>query len=299
MVGLFKFGVIVDGSINTYMTTYKSPLVSCIHCREIKSAKGIFTHYLISHTTDGKQQNTKQLQESAHLGGAYQIKQKLNNITQYNTSPNQCQYCQTNLDYEIRHNKFCSQSCSGYYSNKMMSPEKQQSRILAKTGQIPWNKGCQKYCKISFCVICNNLIKNKYIKTCSATCKSVLLSNNITERIILNKRSNFRRDKRSYMEESFEQWLSLHNITDFIPEHSIRNHITNRWYFVDFYFPKLNLIVELDGKQHLVPKHIAADILRDEYITTNTKNTIFRISYDEYKNGVKISDLLKLLVPAR
>ena len=65
---------------------------------------------------------------------------------------------------------------------------------------------------------------------------------------------------------------------------------------MDFYFPEINLIVELDGKQHEKPKHKEADKLRDEYITTNLNLNVFRISYDEYQTGTKINELLKLLV---
>lgn len=81
-------------------------------------------------------------------------------------------------------------------------------------------------------------------------------------------------------------------------EYTIRNHITQKWYFVDFYFPEINLIVELDGKQHEKPKHKEADRLRDEYITTHLNLDVFRISYDEYQAGTKITELLKLLVGA-
>ena len=160
------------------MTTYKSPPVSCIYCKEVKSAKGIFTHYLISHTIEGKQKNTEKLNKASYLGGATQIHQRLNNITKYNTAPKQCQHCQTNLDYDSRYNKFCSHSCSASASvgKKSIKPRK----ISSLKGQ----KKPQTVCKISFCAVCNSLIKNKYVKTCSAECKSKLLSDKIIERII-------------------------------------------------------------------------------------------------------------------
>ena len=34
---------------------YNSPLVSCIVCREIKSAKGIFSHFMGTHTIAGNE----------------------------------------------------------------------------------------------------------------------------------------------------------------------------------------------------------------------------------------------------
>jgi hypothetical protein len=33
---------------------YLSPLVSCLECREIKSSKGIFSHFIAAHTEAGK-----------------------------------------------------------------------------------------------------------------------------------------------------------------------------------------------------------------------------------------------------
>ena len=40
-------------------------------------------------------------------------------------------------------------------------------------------------------------------------------------------------------------------------QHNIDNYI------VDFYIPKKKIVIELDGVQHLMPKHIEADLKRD------------------------------------
>ena len=45
-------------------------------------------------------------------------------------------------------------------------------------------------------------------------------------------------------------------------QHNIDNFI------VDFYIPKKKIVIELDGVQHLVPKHIEADLERDEILAT-------------------------------
>ena len=37
-------------------------------------------------------------------------------------------------------------------------------------------------------------------------------------------------------------------------------------YIVDFYAPKANLVVEVDGSQHLDREHTAADLRRDAYL---------------------------------
>lgn len=71
--------------------------------------------------------------------------------------------------------KFCGHSCSATFNNTHRT-------TLFKTGP---KKGFiseysklkyPKYSKISFCTICNTLMKNKTSKTCSAPCKSKLLS---------------------------------------------------------------------------------------------------------------------------
>ncbi len=38
-------------------------------------------------------------------------------------------------------------------------------------------------------------------------------------------------------------------------------------YIVDFYAPKMKLVVEVDGSQHLEEKHLEEDKRRDAYLT--------------------------------
>lgn len=118
------------------------------------------------------------------------------------------------------------------------------------------------------------------------------------ERIKASRRTNYQRGKPSYLEKSFVEWLREKQITfNYIPEYTIKNHLTGKWYFVDFYFPDIKLVVELDGRQHEKPKHQQADKIRDQYIKEHKSLEVFRISYDEYQQGIKINSLLKLLVP--
>lgn len=283
------------------MPNYTTYPCSCIICKQPKTSKGIHSHYLIAHTEEGKERNRKNLLAGGLLGSkiAKQNAQKIQN--QYLENPNKCKYCDINLTYEKRYNKFCSTSCSARFYNRdrkgVSLDESVKQKISDRVRMFNKNNPYPKYSKISFCCVCNTVIQNKIVKTCSPKCKSVLLSTNMTERIKQNRRSNYRRDKRSYLEESFETWLLDNNISlKYETEYTIRNHITQQWYFVDFYFPEINLIVELDGKQHEKPKHKESDKLRDEYITTNLNLTVFRISYDEYQSGSKINLLLQLLV---
>ena len=280
------------------MPNYTTFQCSCIVCKQPKTSKGIHSHYLIAHTVEGKTQNRKNRLAGGLLGAeiAKQNAQQIQN--QYLDNPSKCKQCNINLVYNQRHNKFCSTSCSASYYNKDRKgvaldtavKQKISSSVQKFNNENPYPQ----YSKISFCCVCNSIIKNKIVKTCSSKCKSILLSNNMIERIKQNRRSNYRRDKKSYLEESFETWLVDNSISlKYEPEYTIKNHITQKWYFVDFYFPKINLIVELDGKQHEKPKHKEADKLRDEYITTHLNINVFRISYNEYQAGTKINQLLK------
>jgi very-short-patch-repair endonuclease len=281
------------------MSNYTTFPCSCIVCKQPKTSKGIHSHYLIAHTEEGKLRNRKNRIAGGLLGTEI-AKQKAQQIqNQYLENPNKCKQCDTSLTYEQRHNKFCSTSCSASFYNKdrkgVAISELVKQKISASVQKFNNENPYLQYSKISFCCVCNSVIQNKIVKTCSPECKSALLSNNMSDRIKQNRRSNYRRDKRSYLEESFETWLLDNNISlKYETEYTIKNHITQKWYFVDFYFPEINLIVELDGKQHEKPKHKEADKLRDEYITTNLNLNVFRISYDEYQAGSKVNQLLKL-----
>lgn len=222
---------------------------------------------------------------------------------QYLKNPSKCDFCQTLLPYPKRTNKFCSRSCSAKFFNtdrKNVPLSKVTKQKISKGVKIvsTQNPYLPKYCKVSFCVICNSVIRNKHLQSCSKNCTKELISSKIIERIKTNRRSNYQRGKMSYLEESFIKWLQSNNIDlKYISEYTIKNHITNKWYFVDFYFPDINLVVELDGKQHEKPKHKEADILRDEYIQRYLNIQVFRISHDEYQKGIKIQSLLEMLVP--
>jgi len=288
-----EFTPLVTYLINNYMANKTSLLCSCIVCKKEKSSKGIFTHFMIAHTTEGQENHKLKQKNAVQKATEYWHNKKDSNIQQYNKNPFLCQKCGSELTYEARHNKFCGHSCAAIVSNA--NADRTSFKPGPKKGFTP--KNYAPYTKIKQCVICNKFHPNPG-KTCSAECRCKLLSNGMIERIKTNKRSNYRRDKKSYLERSFEDWLVKNNISlKYEDEYTIKNHITKKWYFVDFYFPEINLIVELDGKQHEKPKHKEKDKIRDEYITTHLGIEIFRISYDEYQSGIKVQELKLKLVP--
>lgn len=69
----------------------------------------------------------------------------------------------------------------------------------------------------------------------------------------------------------------LHGLLEFSRQYQV--HVNRRTFFGDFYFRKANLIVEIDGAQHLDPKHAARDAKRTELIGL-TGIRVRRISND-------------------
>jgi hypothetical protein len=97
---------------------YTSPLCSCIICKQIKSAKGIHSHYITAHTSDGNSRVRSTLEQHAYTR-ITNIKHKVSMQHQlYLHTPNYCKNCNTTLRYKDRKNKFCSKSCAASFSNK-------------------------------------------------------------------------------------------------------------------------------------------------------------------------------------
>jgi hypothetical protein len=94
--------------------------------------------------------------EAGKLGAAaskeFIEKVKLERVLQYNKDPNLCQYCQRELSYEKRRNKYCSRSCSAKVNN---------------SGINRWKNST----KLKNCSICNaSLVGKSGKKYCSREC---------------------------------------------------------------------------------------------------------------------------------
>lgn len=89
----------------------ESSLCSCIYCKEVRSSKGIFTHVDRSHLGASKY--------STGYNGKYEIlaARHQDKITEYLNNPNRCIQCNIGIEYNKRHNKLCSTSCSAIYNN--------------------------------------------------------------------------------------------------------------------------------------------------------------------------------------
>ena len=80
-------------------------------------------------------------------------------------------------------------------------------------------------------------------------------------------------------------------------QHNIENYI------VDFYIAEKKIVIEVDGRQHLLPQHLEADAQRDNalskwnitvlrYSNDSIQNNFSEVTADILKNiGLKFSDL--------
>lgn len=178
--------------------------------------------------------------------------------------------------------KFCDHKCAASVTNI--------TRGYVKTGPPPGtvagiskpHNGYKRMCHIDWCTVCKKLFENPdhRRKTCSKDCQMTIIQ--------INRGGRYRK---SYMESSFTDWLEKHNVS-FEAEVKIINPETNTYYFVDFLFRDKNLIIELDGKQHL--NMIEADAKRDEFMNS-IGYTVVRISQDEYKKKTRIEEISALL----
>ncbi len=251
---------------------YTSPLVSCIECRQEKSAKGIFSHYLISHTSDGHE---KWIDKSIKGGNTVKNKYKFPTPSELNyiNSPNKCVNCDTNITFDKRHNKFCSSSCSATFNNKnrdkdiyikqketlKITLDNKPKLIKPKVTKIAKVKKVE-YCKFSYCVICCSTIKNKIVKTCSEKCYKTNLSIQAQNRqthpqngktIIYNGiklGSSYEYKVALSLDENYIKWIKPKPLKYVDIKGKIRN------YFPDFFLPEYNVF--LDPKNDFLIKHV-------------------------------------------
>lgn len=255
----------------------KSNPCSCICCKKELTSKGIHTHYLIAHTNYGNDHKLRAKsfapQISTKLIRNTEIKHN-NLIIKYNLSPKICLNCSNPLSYNKKHNKFCSNSCSASFNNSNRirlagTNEKISKSILTTikaqglwgaliTGNRYKNKTiCGQFSRVSFCLVCNSTIKNKYVKSCSNICYRKLLS-------IIHSKSTKRKLKKftvqyknMLLDSSYELAVAVsldeNNIKwvrpEPLPYH--RNNILKH-YFPDFYLIDYN--VYLDPKNDYLIK---------------------------------------------
>lgn len=183
---------------------------------------------------------------------------------------------------------FCSSSCSASYNNL------QRDYTVFKPGPKLGSKPSTyiPYTKVSQCVVCKKWHKGNG-KSCSMSCKKVILSASVKARIDngWNPNENRNRSTPSFLEHSFECWLTSNQFKNYIKNKTFR--CGSKLYFGDFFFPDLNILIELDGTQH--KQSVDYDMTRDALILQYHNVYTVRISYHEYMKKTKI-DLIKFIL---
>lgn len=156
-----------------------NPLCSCIHCKKQFSIRGIHSHYIMTHTTEGniRAKNAAKLgsvKGSAATSLKFSLLRKEQQNEYYN-NPKLCVNCNNNIPFEKRSNKFCSQSCAATFTNKQRDYSNARETWNKKKKEIsPKPKKSQ--AKIFKPIITNNKIiipeiEGEYTRLYSCSCK--------------------------------------------------------------------------------------------------------------------------------
>ena len=230
-----------------------------------------------------------------------------------------CLHCNKEFKRKItnvktKNQKFCNRICSTVYMNTHRSKEEREVINTKLSLKLKGTK-CKKYKKLTIklqniytyifnikyiikatkihtlsCNICFKIFKhsNKNTKLCSKQCFNLRMKQVHKEHphLILN-RSN----PESYLEKSFREYVEQKG---YIKNKSFtqENHWTlksGKRYISDFYFPSLNLIVEMDGLQHEQTKE--EDKLKDNSIYNEFKVKTLRITHKEWIKKTKLTEI--------
>ena len=207
-----------------------------------------------------------------------------------------CQKCGNPILEYIGTGRFCSRACA----NSRIHSEQTKNRIklsINKTYQklnksrIPTNK---------ICVICGKQFISYKRKSCSSRCLRQLNRINVIQR---NKSPQTRqklsqaqkklvrngvhkgwnsRKIISYPQRFFMDVLNNNEI-QYIHNYKVLqrqlDQSLNSCFFLDFYLPKYNIDLQIDGKQHKYPDRIQQDKRRDNLISRRYK--IYRIQWNQ------------------
>lgn len=142
-----------------------------------------------------------------------------------------------------KNSKFCSSSCSATFINKLRGPKSEEfKRKVSLKLKKPRPK----------CKLCNKCCNKTHNIYCSKTCRDLDPELKDKQSKIAKKRyKDFPEKhpnrkcagiKESYPEKSFRWFLEKEKIP-FIQQYKIER------YYVDFFLPSLNLLIEIDGER--------------------------------------------------
>lgn len=222
---------------------YLSPLVSCLECREVKSAKGIFSHFITAHTSKGKERCVQNGKTFSKISQETRKAKKDLKIDEYNLNPTICSICNNPMIYSKRNNKHCSRSCSATYTNEVL---KQSGYKVSEEQKLQISKtlleNSPKYSKVNSCTVCGKFHKViRTEKTCSDECRKKALFDAGQKG---GKISNTKRVKRSKDE------IKLFNLCLTIDTNSKSNGVLVDGWDTDIFIPSLNLAIMWNGPWH-------------------------------------------------
>lgn len=189
--------------------------------------------------------------EAGKLGAiasrAYSEKLRRDNIEKYNLNPSKCNHCNCSLDYERRHNKFCSKSCAASFNNKR---KELKPRFCKKCGKefTPISSNgfycdeCKKPSDLNksskvkgeapiysyTCLACGKNMTSKYVKLyCDSRCQALHRWYQIKQRILetgefdvcegrVTKGETKRRQVRRFLEEEYGHKCAICGLTEWM-----------------------------------------------------------------------------------
>lgn len=202
-----------------------------------------------------------------------EIKQK--RIEEYNKNPKRCKNCNNTLNYNQRHNVFCSKSCANSFNNKKRILKETTKHKIGLSLHLRAHKDVEKICPI-----CNKNFKvswnKRNQKTCSISCGCKLKGKNPEYRKMLSDKAYERINNGTFLgwksrkgkEPSYPEkyFISLFNNESIIGWE--RDYKVGMW-FIDFAFIDKMIALEIDGKQHNEEERRKSDEKKDNYLIKN------------------------------
>lgn len=179
---------------------------------------------------------------------------KAKKVSEYNLKPKNCFACDQILDYEKRHNKFCSSSCSAKFNRTGRKHSLEtKKKISDKIKHQPVRKGYKiktrvffrncKCCKILFCTPKANRL------SCSEKCHAMLMGGPRFKRIVFNGTSFDSKWEilvAKDLDKNKIRWIRPQGLT------YVNENKKTKKYVPDFYLPDYD--VYLDPKNQYVRK---------------------------------------------
>ena len=195
---------------------------------------------------------------------------------------------------------YCSYKCANS-RGPMSDKDKKYRSQWAKTnprGATAISNKKPKFTKIklSYCEECNKPFWCRQTcsrKFCSDICRKLAASRRMSSWLKTHRDHIKGPHKPSYMEESFTKWLKENNSPRWFEQVYFWNEEQKKNGWADYVFPRLKLIIELDGSHH--KKRKILDEIRDEYLNRVRGYTIIRISQYEYFKQTRIKEIKLLL----